>query len=316
MSSTPQTQQNQQKPSLFPPLSTAANTNQQQPSFVSSLGGGGAATTSILGNRLGASLLNQSNQASSMSGVKIDAAHMRGTTRFNDLHDELQKQIEQADSFIQQQISFAAQCSAILPVHAQNLSYIPTDAEYLAQKADTVELALDNDSTAIAKLKDIVSKDIEDARQIFRVVENLKLPQQFHYPGLMWSSGNAALRSSINATAADQSDDSSNPTDLVKYFSTNADEFAKTLSEYRRNVAEIEAHLRIVESTALTQSEALMAKRAARDGVDNASAGGNDDLRNLAAVLADFERGILNVASKVGAAREAVVEVTVGSGGG
>ena len=41
--------------------------------------------------------------------------------------------------------------------------------------------------------------------------------------------------------------------------------------------------------------------------------GRDDELRNLAAVLADFERGILSVASKVGAVKEAVVELVVGS---
>ena len=43
------------------------------------------------------------------------------------------------------------------------------------------------------------------------------------------------------------------------------------------------------------------------------AAGRDDELRNLAAVLADFERGILSVASKVGAVKENVVELVVGS---
>ena len=266
-----------------------------------------------LGSRLSGGILGQSAQTS-VPGVKIDVSHMRGTTRFNDLHDELQKHIEQVDAFIQQQISYAAQCSALLPAHAQNLAHIPTDAEYLGNRADTVELALDNDSGVVAKLKELLDEDVEDARRVFRVVENLKLPQQFHYPGLSW--GHTSVAAAAGRTGVADGDDESASTDLVSYISSQADTFAKTLDDYRRNISEIEQHLRIVEATGMSQAELLMVKKVATDGKEGRSRGREEDLRSLAAVLGDFERGILGLASKVGAAREAVVELTVGVGGG
>ena len=127
----------------------------------------------------------------------------------------------------------------------------------------------------------------------------------------------------------DAADDVPTSADLISYFRKRADALARTAAEYDRSVHEIEIHLRTVEASAIAQTEALMARSAMsansssrnnggaaagrHDGRNGASASQDDEIRNLAAVLADFERGILSVASKVGAVREGVVELTVGS---
>ena len=66
-----------------------------------------------------------------------------------------------------------------------------------------------------------------------------------------------------------------------------------------------------VSNNASSRNGAAVGRYDGRNG--GVSAGQDDELRNLAAVLADFERGILSVASKVGAVREGVVELVVGS---
>lgn len=278
---------------------------------------------------LGSSLLGQrSTQQTTVPGVKIDVSQMRGTTRFNDLHEELQRKIEQVDSFIQQQINYAGQCSALLPTHEQDLSYIPNDVDFVAHKLDTTELTIGNDSVAIAKVKDLVREDTDDAQLSFKAIDNLKLPQHFHYSGLRSTGLAYSTRSAVDSATMDAADDVPTSADLISYFKKRADALAKTAAEYDRSVHEIEIHLRTVEASAIAQTEAIMARSALSnssssrnggatagryEGRNGISAGHDDELRNLAAVLADFERGILSVASKVGAVREGVVELVVGS---
>lgn len=249
--------------------------------------------------------MGQGNQQpqSTVPGVKIDVSNIRGTTRFNDLHEELQKQIEQIDSFIQQQISFKEQCDALMPAHDQNVTSIPNDVEFVKGKADTVELALDNDSQAINTMKGVVQKDAEHARLSFRAIENLKLPQQFHYTG-MWHGHSSTMTPPRNGAGASEGG-SDEPTDLVTYFSNCATEMTKTLDTYQQNISEIETHLRTVEASTIAQSQQLMFRR----GRDGGSRSSEDQVRELAAVLREFEGGIINVAGKVGAVREDVQEI-------
>ena len=309
-----------QNPSILSGSTAVGQQSQQQPTFLSSIttNQNAASSTTAQPNRLGGSLLGRSTAQQTIPGVKIDVSQMRGTTRFSDLHEELQKQVEQVDNFIQQQISYSAQCSALLPAHEQSLTYIPNDAEYVAHKLDTTELSLGNDSVAIAKLKDLVKDDTNDAKLSFRAIDNLKLPQQFHYSGMMWSGFNGQpTRSAMDnatTTATDASDDVPSAADLLSYFSRRADAFSQKVAEYERNTREIETHLRTVETTAVAQTEAVMAQaQRANVSTDGRSSSLDDELRGLAAVLADFERGILSVASKVGSAREHVVELVMGS---
>jgi len=248
--------------------------------------------------------MGQGNQQQqTVPGVKIDVSTIRGTTRFNDLHEELQKQIEQIDAFIQQQISFKEQCDALMPAHDLNLTSIPNDVEYVKGKADTAELALDNDSQAINTMKGVVKKDADNAELSFKAVENLKLPQQFHYTG-MWHGHSSTIVPQRSRGGSSQGN-SEEPADLVSYFSTCATEMTNTLKTYQQNISEIEAHLRTVEANTIAQGQQLMFKR----GRDGGSRSSEDQIRELAAVLREFEGGIINVAGKVGTVREEVQEI-------
>ncbi|KAL9062206.1 MAG: hypothetical protein Q9157_009127, partial [Trypethelium eluteriae] len=152
--------------SLFPgPLTMGQSTNTAQPT--STQPGPSAPTT--------------------VPGVTIDLTQIRGTTRFNDLHTDVQSTIEKIDTFIAQQISHAEQCAQLLPSHADSLSYIAPDVGFVAARLETAEAGIDNDTRAIRDLREVVERDGEDAKRAFRALENLKLPERFHYPG-MWAS--------------------------------------------------------------------------------------------------------------------------------
>lgn len=238
-------------------------------------------------------------QQQTVPGVKIDLSNIRGTTRFNDLHEELQQAIEKVDAFIQQQIAFKDQCDALMPAHEQNLSTVPSDVEYVRDQLETTQLALENDTTAIADVKSTVLKDAENARVGFRAVENLKLPQQFHYAG-MWPS-----RTPPRAGVADDSLSDPGLADLLSYFNQTTSSLSSTLEKYQSNLSEIENHLTNVERTMVSQGQQLAFRR----GKDGVGRNREDQVRELEAVLREFETGIVSVAEKVGKVREGVADV-------
>lgn len=96
-------------------------------------------------------------------------------------------------------------------------------------------------------------------------------------------------------------------TDLLSYFSAQAEGMAGTLEGYRRSVQDIEAHLKGVETNTVQQMQQLAFTR----GRDGGQRSAEDQVRELAAVLREFENGIMAVAGKVGGAREGVTELIV-----
>ena len=309
-------QKQEQKPSLFTGLCFGQSTNNQQQQQKPSLFG--SETQSIqqrplLGNSGSVSLGltmgqgNSQSQQQTIPGVKIDVSQIRGTTRFNDLHEEVKKEIEHIDALLQLQISFKEQCDAVMPVHEQNLSYIPNDVAFIQAKVDTVELALDNDSSITNQMKGVVQKDADNANISFRAIENLKLPQQFHYSG-MWHGAASTVSPPRDVSGVDSADDSM---DLVSYFQNSASEMSKTLITFQQNIAEIEAHLQTVEASTIAQSQQPTFER----GRHGAARSKDDQVRELATVLREFEGGILSVAGKVGVVREKVTILVMGRQG-
>lgn len=262
---------------MFPTL----NQNQGGGSFGNTLGGGLS---------LGQST-NQQQQT--VPGVRIDVSQLRGTTRFNDLHDDLQKQIKLFDDVIQGQIKLKNDCEAIMPAHNNQLAQVPNDVEFCRRKRIGVENAQDSDAQAISIVQKLIKVDAEHAKLSFKAIDNLKLPPQYHNTGV-WSGNPPA-----NDNRAQENGDA-NAQDIVSFFNQTADELAATLNTYQKHIIEIEQHLRSVEANSAQQINALVAKR-------NGTSTGQEDARSeLIAVLNDFEQGMLAVASKVGGSREAL----------
>jgi len=244
--------------------------------------------------------LSTNQQQQTVPGVRIDVANIRGTTRFNDLHEELQKKIEFLDNIIQTQIQLKNDCYAIMPQHEAQLSYIPNDVEFCRRKLIGLDSAVTSDVEAIAHIQKLVKTDAEHAKLSFRAVDNLKLPPQYHVTGV-WPA------KSTNGDGGSQANGAGEAQDIVGFFSSSADELATTLTKYQKNIGEIELHLRNVEANSAQQVNSLVARRNGASGADE------DAVRELAEAFTDFEQGILHVAGKVGGLREGIQSLQLGT---
>ena len=127
-------------------------------------------------------------QQQTIPGVRIlDINQLRSTTRFNDLHEDLQKVIESVDNFILEQARYQEECAQHTEQIDQKCLQMPPDVEYCTKTLDTMQHALENDAESIAFAKGLVRVDVADAKLSFKTIQNLKLPQQFHQSG-MWNT--------------------------------------------------------------------------------------------------------------------------------
>lgn len=259
-------------------------------------------TPSIFSTSIG----QYSQQQQTVPGVRISINELRPTTRFNDLHEELQKVIESVDNFILNQMKYRDECDALLPKVIEKASPISNDVEYCSKTLETTQIALENDAEAIAYGKLLVKTDVSNAKLSFRIIQNLKMPQQFHHSGL-WNAPNVSQV--VGPPLIDDHVGSSK--NLVSYFSQEIDDMSKTLEKYKRSIAEVEAYLKSVEDNTYHQMRQIAFVR----GPDGGAKSAEDQIRELAAVLKEFENGILGVAGKVGSSREKVQEVMLGNYG-
>ncbi|KAI8942496.1 hypothetical protein NX059_000561 [Plenodomus lindquistii] len=306
------TQQNTATPSLF------GNTNSQQPqqSTPSLFGGMQQAQpqqqqNSLFGgmnaqkqpNPLGGSTLGgQQNMQQNAQPVQLTLDSMKGTTRFNELHPELQTIIQQFDEGIHQKINFCSQIRETLPKTEADIQTIAPDVAYIETYLSTVEVGLDNDSANIAHLKGLVKKDAEDAMLSFRAIENQRLPAQFHYRN---NTNLNASSAKTPATSALDDDDPTRPVDLMGYFDRRTNDISRTLDVYQRQIREIEAHLRTMEAGTMEKAQQLTGSRSAP----------RDQRRELVEALKAIEGAILDSAKKVGQVRDEVTKQTLGSVG-
>ena len=239
-----------------------------------------------------------------MPGVVINLNELRPTTRFNDLHEDLQKGVEYVDNFILGQIRKQEDCSAANE-QIDNLSLqLPSDIDYCVTSLETVRQALENDAESIAFAKSLVRTDVDDSKLSFKVIQNLTLPQQFHHSALRSSAAQTQPRGLLFPNAgADES-----PSNIVDYFMKQVNDMSKILDSYNRNIAEVESYLRGVESNTVQQMQQMVLTRTHEGGQKTAE----DQVRELAVVLREFGNGIMGVATNVGDTREKVQEIMLG----
>ena len=258
-----------------------------------------------------------------MPGVRIDVSNVRPTTHFTELHETLQREIEQLDAFILNQQKLEAECALLLPSVERHLRTLPADVGYCAARLDATNRALEADAAAIDAARSLLGSDARGARRTFRAIQALRLPAPFQSASL-WAAGNAeqaagGARPAAGAKgpaptsrlAADE-DDGSASADLVGFFGDRADDMAGRLEGFTADVTTIETHLRSVEEQLAAQTQAARWSR----GRDGRGASAEDQVRELAAVLREFEGGILKVAGRVGEAREKANEAMLANAGG
>ncbi|KAI0424515.1 hypothetical protein F5Y09DRAFT_138470 [Xylaria sp. FL1042] len=279
-------QQTQNQPSCLGQSQQPQQQQQQQQQPSMGLGGG-----------LGFGLtMGQPNSQPTVPGVRIDLTNLKGTTRFNDLQEDLQKVIEQADTFIAEQVRRKEEVDSFMAGHREMLESIPNDVAFVSRKYDGARNALESAAQSIEAARVLVNQDADNARLSFRAIDNLKLPQQYHTSGL-WSPRQQA---SGNANAETDGQD------LVGFFSKAADEMADQMKRYAGNLTEIESHMHAVSDGLAGQLRRTMAAK------NGASPGTDAKIQELVAVLRDFEQGILKVASDVGSAREGMTRLQLG----
>jgi nucleoporin p58/p45 len=240
---------------------------------------------------------NQTLQVKTVDSIK-------GTTRFKDLHPDIQSEIQKLDDIFSGHMSNAGRIREILPQQGERVASLAPDVAFIEQNLSTVELGLDNDSANIAHLRELVKKDAEDATLSFRVITNLQLPTQFRY-GNPTNLTHSTTKPSPGSSSTED-DDLNKPVDLVSYFSKRTDDLSKTLDLYQRQIREIEAHLRTMEQGTLEKAQQLTGNRSSI----------RDQRRELVEALRAIEGAILESAKKVGQTRDLVTQQTLGSVGG
>ncbi|KAF2009991.1 hypothetical protein BU24DRAFT_473149 [Aaosphaeria arxii CBS 175.79] len=292
------TQQNQTTtPSLFG--ATQQNQPQQQQQQ-SSLFGGMASQNKPLGG-LGNSTTGLGNNQQAVQYRTLD--NIKGTHRLHELHPDLQAEIQKLDDTFQYHISNSIKLREAMLKSEQEVATVAPDVVYVEEFLATIETGLVNDSTNIAKLKEVIKKDAEEALLSFRAIENHKLPAQFHYgnrTNLNASSAKPAANNSLDE------DDPNKPVDLVSYFSRRTEDLGRTLDVYQHQIREIEAHLRTMEAGTVEKAQQLTGSRN----------GARDQRKELVEAMKAIEGAILDAAKKVGQTRDMVNQQTLGGVGG
>lgn len=251
------------------------------------------------------------SQQQVVPGVRIDLSNLKSTTRFNDLQESLQEEIQKLDKGIQVIMQQCHDVEAFMPAHGEQLTAIPNDVRFVTRKYEGASTALSSDAQAVKAVRELVHLDAEQAKLSFKAVDNLKLPAQYHTASLWSSSSAAAARQQQEAagTAASGSGDSNS--DLIAFFSRTADETDEQLKRFQRNLGEIESHMQAVTSNLFEQLQRAAAVRNGSSGASGAG-GAEDQVAELASVLRGFEESILTVASSVGGVREGVTSLQLG----
>ncbi|CAJ2512443.1 Uu.00g054580.m01.CDS01 [Anthostomella pinea] len=275
----------QQKPSLFGSL------NQQPQNQGNPLGQLQHHPALGIGLTMG-----QSTTQQTVPGVRIDVSNLKGTTRFNDLQEDLQKTVEQVDRYIEEQQQRKKGVDSFMSGHSNMLESIPDDVKFVSRKYDGARTALESAAQAIESARVLVNQDADSARLSFRAIDNLKLPQQYHTSSF-WSP-----RQQAPGTANTEADGQ----DLVGFFSKTADEMDDQMKKYQKNLTDIEQHMHGVSDGLGEQLQRMMATR------NGGGAGSDEKIQELVAVLRDFEQGILKVAGDVGGAREGMTRLQLG----
>lgn len=237
-------------------------------------------------------------------GVRIDLSNITFTTRFNDLQEDLQKEIARIDEGIQKCIRDKEAVDAFMPSHGDQIAAIPPDVSFVTRKSEGAKSALEGDVVIIDQLREFVKRDVEHAKLSFKAIDNLKLPTQYHQAGLWSTRGSAQTRAGGSAAGAAADAEAESNSDLITYFSKTADEMDEMMKKFASNLGEIEGHLHGVQANILEQLQRVAAQ--SRNGTQG---GADERISELAAVLRDFEESILKVAGVVGGVKEGVTEL-------
>lgn len=244
--------------------------------------------------------------------VKYNYDNLRPTVRFSECVEQVQADLERIDHMIQMQEKYCRDIEGFVPKHGDNVEGLGRDVEYIREKCEATEQSLSVDAQGVQAQQRVLATDQKDFDRCQRVVDMLHYPQQYHSTGLQYLQYGQQPRASRTTHSTAQTDSEKQDMDITNnYFSPLVTNLKQTLDGYAANLAEIEAHMRVIEQSAVGQAQVLAARRA---GVQGGKQEG-DVVRELADTLRGFENSIMGAAGLVGRCREGVSEVVVGTGG-
>ncbi|KIV86641.1 hypothetical protein PV11_02241 [Exophiala sideris] len=314
------------KPTLNLGMSTTAPANQGSSLFAQSTAPSGA---------------NASTNAApgTSSQPQIDLAHLRSTTKYDQLTPDLQREIENVDTMIFTQIKLASEVSDLLPTVTAAGETLPNGVEFVTQKLDEVEAGLGNDAEAILAARDgDVKKGELEAKCVFRAIDRLKMPRQYqtgHTQNETLSSGSMyggaglsgwwnnpqTLKGSVRGGSAqghtiqlpgEDAEDIQGPKSLIDLFNTRADGMQDTIRDHRQLLGEIEDFVQGLEGKVIGRERELNERLAYGDRDGSAMSERDHQIQLLRYVFGEVQRSLYDVADKVGAARDDVAQLTLG----
>lgn len=274
------------------------------------------------------------SQQSTVPGVRIDLSQIKGTTRFNDLQEDLQKELTALDGLIRRCMEQKSEIDAFLPAHGEQVAAVGNDVAYLADKHRAVEHALEDDLLAVSAARNVANRDADAARLAFAAVDVLRLPAQYHHhvvPGSKVAKAGDTTTGPVGAVAsaldsldfgtaapaggagAGDTKETSGPSSIVDFFAAATSELSAALSRHEALLADVEARMRGLEADALAASTSgLGVPRVADEGnggVPGTADGGRLSLADVVQLLRETEEVMVDVAGKVLGVREAVAQL-------
>lgn len=273
-------------------------------------------------------------QSNAPSSAQIDIAHLRPTTKFDQLTPDLQRDIEALDGLILNQIRHHSELTELLPAVTSAGTNISPAIDYVSQKLDELETGLENDAEAVVTLRDGDVKEREaEGKCVFRAVDRLKVPRQYQVghtdsmqgsvyggAGLSgWWNNPQTLRGTMRASTAgqtmqlpeDELDEGKGPKSLIELFSSRTDEMAGMMTENRQLLGEIEGFVGGLEDKVRGKEREL------NERLNYGESGGVENEREhqmqlLRYVFGEVQRSLYDVADKVAGCRDGVAEVGMG----
>ncbi|KPI38630.1 uncharacterized protein AB675_4130 [Cyphellophora attinorum] len=275
----------------------------------------------------------QQQTSTNISSTAIDLEHLRPTTKYDAAHPDIQRVIEGLDTAILNQIQLAGQIPDIIRKLEELGQNLPAGLDLVSAQLEHLTNGLENDAEAVVAVRDGTLKKGEgEAKCVFRAVDRLKVPRQYQVghkqnesinggvyggSGLSgWWNNPQTLKSSTKADTKGETMqlpgedvDDSGPKNLVEMFNNRAGEMAGLMSSNRELLAEIEDFVGGLEDKIRSKERQLNDRM--NLGVENGQNVGETEhqLQLLKYVFGEVDRGMYEVAGKVGAARDDVLEL-------
>ncbi|EXJ92333.1 hypothetical protein A1O3_00883 [Capronia epimyces CBS 606.96] len=278
--------------------------------------------------------------AGTSSQPQIDITHLRSTTKFDQLTPDLQKEIENVDTMILNQIKLASEVSDLLPTVTSAGGTLPNSVEFVSQKLEEVEVGLGNDAEAIVAVRDGDLKKGElEAKCVFRAIDRLKMPRQYQVishtqpenlagsgiyggAGLSgWWNNPQSLKGSVRATSAqghtiqlpgEDTEEVQGPKSLTELFNTRASEMEETIEGNRQLLGEIEDFVQGLEGKVIVKERELNERLSYGDRSASGMSEKDHQIQLLRYVFGEVQRSLYDVADKVGATRDEFAQLTFG----